>query len=588
MTCPAHSLLLSAASGIFISCATASAPAPAQSTPPEPPFRALSARFISEYLRLNPAEATTIGDHSHDGEWPDLSVAGDATARALIDRFRTELKTIPASSLDAQDAIDAQILEHELAAWLFSLDELKRADNNPMLYTTTLSDGLDPLLTRTFAPHEDRMRSLLARLRGLPRVVEVAEKRLGHPPRVHTETAIEQTKGLIHLCDKGLAEDIAKEPALQGDLQVAAQQATAALTAFQAFLQNDLLPRSTGDFRLGRPLFERKLRFALDDDVDIDAIAHDARELLTQTKAEMFETALELWPRIFPKEKPPAANTADEKSAVIKRVLAALGEDRPDNATIVNEASQLLQTATAFVREHDLVRVPDEPCKAIEMPEYKRGFAVAYCESSGPLEKKQETVFAISPTPADWTPERARSFYKEYNRSMLADLTVHEAMPGHFLQAMHANRFKSDVRAVFSSGAFVEGWAVYGEWLMASTGFGGPKVRMQRQKMILRVCANAILDHDIHAGAMDEKGALALMMNEGFQEEGEAAGKWRRARLSSAQLTTYYYGFSQLLRLRQQLQSAPGFTERAYHDKLLSFGAPAIRHIRTLMLAPAP
>jgi uncharacterized protein (DUF885 family) len=167
---------------------------------------------------------------------------------------------------------------------------------------------------------------------------------------------------------------------------------------------------------------------------------------------------------------------------------------------------------------------------------------------------------------------------------MLTDVTVHEAMPGHFLQAMHANKFKSDVRAIFSSGPFVEGWAVYGEWLMAKYGFGGAKVRLERQKMILRVCANAILDHGMHAGTMTEKEALALMMNDAFQEEGEAVGKWRRARLSSAQLTTYYYGFSEMMKLREEAEKAPGFSERAYHDKLLGYGSPAVRHVRGLVL----
>ncbi len=153
----------------------------------------------------------------------------------------------------------------------------------------------------------------------------------------------------------------------------------------------------------------------------------------------------------------PPDGTPEQKKALIRKVLDALAEERSTNATIVGDAKQLLTEATAFVKQHDLVRVPDEPCGVIEMPEYRRGVAVAYCDASGPLEQKQETFFAISPTPADWTKKRADSFYREYNKSMLADLTVHEAMPGHFLQLMHNNRFPSQLRAVLSSGPFVEG-----------------------------------------------------------------------------------------------------------------------------------
>ena len=165
---------------------------------------------------------------------------------------------------------------------------------------------------------------------------------------------------------------------------------------------------------------------------------------------------------------------------------------------------------------------------------------------------------------------------------MLADLVVHEAMPGHYLQLMHNNKFSSKLRAVFSSGPFVEGWAVYSEWLMAEKGFGGPRVKLERQKRALRLAANAILDHDIHAGQMDEKAALALMEGDAFQEEGEAVGKWTRARLTSAQLTTYFYGFTELMKLRKSAEVKPGFSERAYHDRLLSWGSPAMRFVREL------
>ena len=163
---------------------------------------------------------------------------------------------------------------------------------------------------------------------------------------------------------------------------------------------------------------------------------------------------------------------------------------------------------------------------------------------------------------------------------MLADLLVHEAMPGHYLQGMHSNRLRASLRAVFENGAFVEGWAVYGEWLMAKYGFGGPRVRMERLKMILRAATNAVLDHEIHAGSMEEKEALELMEGEAFQEEGEAVGKWRRARLSRGQLSTYFYGFRELMKLREKAEREPGFTERGYNDRLLAFGSPPLRVVR--------
>ena len=545
-------------------------------------FAALAARFLEGYLALSPVRATEAGDHRHDAEWPDVSEAGDAAFRRFVMAMRDDLAAIPRDRLDPQNRIDASILETRLASWLFELDELKEADKNPLYYTGLVGDGIDPLVTREFAPLELRMKSLGGRLDGVPAIVAVAKKRLQGPAKVATETAIQQNKGLVELCKTGLSADFAKVPAQKAALEASAKKAAAALEDLQRFLEKDLLARSTGDFRIGRARFEKKLRFALEDDVDPDALVKGARELLARTQDDMARAALELWPTLM-KGGPPAHATADEKKALVRAVLAKLGDDRPTNKTILGEGKRLLDDATKFVRDKDLVRLPDEPCDVIEMPEYRRGVAIAYCDASGPLEQKQQTFFAISPTPKDWPAKRAESFYREYNRGMLADLTVHEAMPGHFLQLMHANRFKSDVRAVFSSGPFVEGWAVYAEWLMARHGFGGPKVALMRQKMVLRLCANAVLDHSIHAGTMDEKGALALMMGEAFQEEGEAVAKWRRARLTSAQLTTYYYGFTEMLKLREAAERQPGFSERAYHDKLLGSGSPAMRYARELI-----
>jgi uncharacterized protein (DUF885 family) len=261
-------------------------------------------------------------------------------------------------------------------------------------------------------------------------------------------------------------------------------------------------------------------------------------------------------------------------------VLDKLADDHLDDETIVPEAKRLLADATEFVRAHDLVGLPPEPCAVIVMPEYKRGFSTAYCEASGPLEPKPLTFVAISPPPASWPPAPRTPQYPAYNRSMLADLLVHEGMPGHYLQGMHSNRLRGSVRAIFENGAFVEGWAVYGEWLMAKYGFGGPKVHMEQLKMLLRAATNAVLDHEIHAGSMDEKEALALMEGEAFQEEGEAVGKWRRARLSKGQLSTYFYGFRELMKLREKAEHEPGFSERGYNDHLLSFGSPPLRVVR--------
>lgn len=552
-------------------------------------FAAFADTFLSEYLALEPTRSTELGDHRHDGRWPALGAEAEVKQRQWVAASLAALEALPDGELSVDNRIDKQIARTQLLAWRFWLDELQVGRRDPLYYTGLIGDGLDPLVTRSFAPPAEQLASLQQRLEGVPAIVAAARRDLDNPPELHTRTAIEQNRGLVELCEGRLQDETVPKPAA---FRRAAVQAAAALREFQVFLEKDLLPRSRGELRLGRARFEKKLRFTLDEDVDIDALARDARALLERTQGEMVDTVKELAPQLWPGRPWKEPADAAARKAIVREALTRVAEERPDNRTIVADAQRWLDEATATVKKHDLVRVPDEPCRVIEMPEYRRGVAVAYCDSSGPLEAKQETFYAIAPTPKDWDARRSESFYREYNRAMLADLTVHEAMPGHYLQLMHANRSTTKLRAIFPSGSFIEGWAVYSEWLMARAGFGGARVKLQRQKMVLRLSVNALLDHGVHAGTLSEDEAMRLMRDEAFQEEGEAVGKWRRARLTSAQLSTYFHGFRAMMTLREQSASAPGFTERGYHDRLLAHGSPPPRHVPALLGAasgrPAP
>jgi len=535
--------------------------------------------FLDRYFQLEPVAATIAGEHRYDRTWPDLSATGDKTKLAFLDDVAKMVASFKGQGLSEQHQVDLATLDDVVQYARFQITELKALDSNPAAYTGVMGEGLDPLVNRTFQTPELRIGSLRGRLDGIPAIVEAAKARLQHPAKIYTQQAIQQNAGLIALVEVDL-------PKQHQELATAAKRAAAALHDFQTFLEKDLLARSDGDFRLGKDKFARKLAFELQDNLDADALAQRAREAIAQTQEEMVDTGKQIWSD-DKMGRLPKLDTPAQKKAFVKQVLDHVAKDRPTNKTILADAKTWLDKATAFVKEKDLVRVPDEPVLVVEMPEYRRGFSVAYCDSSGPLEAKPETFYAISPTPKDWPRARVESFYREYNQAMLAELSIHEAMPGHYLQGMHNNQFPSKLRGVFNSGPFVEGWAVYGEWLMAEKGFGGSRVKLEREKMLLRAALNAVLDHDIHTGNLDEKAAIAMMKSEAFQEDGEAVGKWKRAQLSSAQLSTYFYGFSELLALRKSLEGQPGFSERAYHDKLLSFGSPGIKYIRQLM-APKP
>ena len=551
-------------------------------------FQKTAHDYIEQYLRANPEDATELGDHRFDGQLTDYSPAARAKELATQKFFRDELNAMETEGfhLTGANTIDFRILKENIDYKIFQAEELKEPEWNPLVYMQSLANSVYLLVARDFAPPEKRISNLRQRMDEIPRVIAQAKANLQHPPRVHTETAIEQTQGAISLVREGLAPLLDQSPRMKKDLTPLQEKTAAALEDYKKWLQNDLLPRSDGDFRLGAEKYRKKLRFALASDLSMEEIMKRATADLQQTQTAIYETALPLYKKYFPSADPAAAGLAD-KHEVTAAVVDKLAEQHPDDATVVDYAKKIVTEATDFAKQHDLVTVPDVPLDVIAMPEFKRGIAIAYCDAPGPLDKTGKTFFAVAPTPKDWSKERRESFFREYNNYMIRDLTVHEAMPGHFLQLARANEFRAPtlVRAIFQSGALVEGWAVYCEQVMAEQGYGGPEVKMQQLKMRLRAICNAVLDQSIHAGNMNEKEAMDLMMKEGYQQEGEAVAKWKRARLTSAQLSTYFVGATEHLDLRaaEQRKLGKDFNLKKYNDQVVSYGSPPVKYVRELM-----
>src|SRR6266496_495845 len=573
-------IIIAAASVLSLSLINASA------TPQDDAFQKIAHEYIEQYLRTNPEHATELGDHRFDGQLTDYSSEAQAKELATQKEFRDKLSALDGSQLTGANNIDFRILKENIDYQIFRAEELKEPDWNPLVYMQSLANSLYLLVARDFASPGQRIPNLRQRLEGVPQVIAQAKANLQHPPRVHTETAIEQAQGAISLVREGLAPLLDQSPRMKKDLTPLQEKTAAALEDNKKWLQNDLLPRSDGDFRLGAEKYRKKLRFALASDLSMEEIMKRATADLQQTQTAIYETALPLYRKYFPSADPAAAGLAD-KHKVTAAVLDKLAEQHPDDATVVDYAKKIVTEATDFVKQHDLVTVPNVPLDVIAMPEFKRGVAIAYCDAPGPLDKTGKTFFAVAPTPKDWSKERRESFFREYNNYMIRDLTVHEAMPGHFLQLARANEFRAPtlVRAIFQSGAFVEGWAVYCEQVMAEQGYGGPEVKMQQLKMRLRAICNAVLDQSIHAGNMSEQEAMNLMTKEAFQQEGEAVAKWKRARLTSTQLSTYFVGVSEYLDLRDSAKKKAGplFDQKKYNDQVISYGSPPVKYVRELM-----
>jgi uncharacterized protein (DUF885 family) len=572
-------IIIAAVSALSLSMLNASA------TPQDDTFQKIAQDYVEQYLRTNPEQATELGDHRFDGQLTDYSPEARAKDLAMQKEFREKLSAIDGAQLTAANNIDFRILKENIDYQIFQAEELKEPEWNPLVYMQSLANSLYLLVARDFAPAEKRIPNLRHRMEKIPGAITQAQANLQHPPRVHTETAIEQTQGAINLVRAELAPLLDQAPQMKNELAALQAKTAAALEDYKKWLQNDLLPRSDGNFRLGAEKYRKKLRFALTSDLPMEEIMKRAKADLDQTQTAIYETALPLYKKYFPNADD---KTVADKHKVTAAVLDKLAERHPNDATVVDLAKKITAEATDFVKQHDLVTVPNVPLDVIAMPEFKRGVAIAYCDSPGPLEKIGKTFYAVAPTPKDWSKERRESFFREYNTYMIRDLTVHEAMPGHYLQIAHANKFRAPtlVRAVFQSGTFIEGWAVYSEQMMAEQGYGGPEVKMQQLKMRLRAICNAILDQSIHAASMSEKEAMDLMMKQGYQQEGEAVAKWKRARLTSAQLSTYFVGATEHLDLRAAEQKKLGndFNLKKYNDQVISYGSPPVKYVRELML----
>jgi uncharacterized protein (DUF885 family) len=546
-------------------------------------FGRLAGEYLDDRAERHPEMATSLGDHRFDDRLADRSAAALADERRALDGWAVRRDALDTGALSAEHRVDAAIMADGVARRVFELDELAEHTWNPLLANP--GRAVYQLLARDFAPLPDRLASVAGRLAQVPAALVEARRQLGAMPRVHLETAIGQFDGTIALVGKEIDAALSAAPSSAARLAEVRPAALEALAEHRAWLSARLsssAPGPDGDRnpRIGPELFARKLSLTLNAAADADAILARAQADLDRVSEQIASLAASM------------AGSAAPGPEVVQQVLDQLAQDVPDDATILGFCRDALTEQIAFVTNRRLVTVYDDPIEVIPMPEIDRGVAVAYCDSPGPLEPAPlPTFIAVSPTPADWTPQRVASFYREYNRHMVHNLMVHEAMPGHYLQQEHSRRFtgsRTAIRAALRSGSFVEGWAVYAERVMAEQGYpgdGDPRaVHMQQLKMQLRMIINAILDARVHGHGMTEAEAMALMTERGHQEEGEAAGKWRRALLTSAQLSTYYVGYTEVSDLAGDLRAAdPGLTDQEVHDRILAHGSPPARLLRTLL-----
>ncbi len=574
----------------------------------DPKFAKLAEQYMYESLAISPVSASYAGYHKHkdpktgkivelDAMFDDVSPKGYDDQIAFYTnwqkRFRTEVN---AKSLNLQDQADWRLIDDNIALSLLQLQKIQPQRYNPTTQVEMIGNGLFLPLSQNYAPQDVRVGHVLSRVEAIPQFLAATKQTLAEADPVFLSTAKMENDGNIDLIETTLKEKIPAGSDLMKRYDAAAAKAVAALKEFNIWLDNDLAKRpTTRTWRLGPELYPVKFRLVMQTPVTPDKLLAEAEGELKSTRAEMLEIALPMHKQMYPDHTEHSDLAPhDRENKIISEVLQKVSDEHAQRDQLMATVKSDLEVIKQFIVEKKIVSLSDrDNLKVIPTPEYMRGiYSVAGFAPAPPLEPNAEAQYWVTPIDPKATEAQAESKLREYNKYALYWLSIHEALPGHYVQAEHANNVQPEsrrlVRNLFGNGAYVEGWAEYIAQVMMDEGFlnNDPKFHLVMRKLRLRLLANTILDVRMQTMNMTDQQAMDLMVNECFQTQAEADGKLRRAKLSSTQLPTYYVGKKDWLQLRKDYQAAmgPKFNLAEFHNKVLDQGPLPIMYLRQIVM----
>jgi len=550
----------------------------------------LTEEFVYTNLRFSPVTATQVGYHQHHGLildelLDDFSAGSLDEQRKFYAGFRKRLEAIAPERLSEEDRADYDILLNQTSLALLELDTIQSYHHNPTLYVELIGNAVFSPWSRNYPPTAQRYGHIIARLGRVGAFLESAKLNLTDAPEIWLRVALEENQGNIALIDKTLREQAPAE--LREEYGRAAQRALEALRGFNAWLKNDLAKRNS-DWRLGPEKYAAKFRYALGTGQPPAILLAQAEDDIKRVRKQMWDLALPLHKKMYPRHRDPV-----DLNLIVGEVLSKIADRHSTPATYFADARRDLEETRRYVKEKNLLPLPPhDNLQVIETPEFMRGiYAVGGFNPAPALEPQLGAYYWLTPIPADWPKERIQSKLREYNYYSLKLLTIHEAMPGHYVQFEYANQVEPQarrvLRAIYGNGPYIEGWAVYATEMMLDEGYldGSPELRLTFLKQVLRLLANAVLDIRLHSAGMSDEQAMELMVQRCFQETEEAAAKLQRAMLCSCQLPTYYAGWQGWQQLRRDYQAKLGgdFKLAEFHRQALKPGAVPIQTLRRLL-----
>ncbi|HET9341393.1 MAG TPA: DUF885 domain-containing protein [Candidatus Eremiobacteraceae bacterium] len=549
--------------------------------------------YLSEYEARDPLFADSIGIHTHDDALPDYSAAGIAASSKWSAAWRDRFAAYDPSALGPDDAADRRTLLDGIDAQNFEEGTLHPEQTDPTLYVGAIGDAAYQLTSREYAPLDARMKHVAARMRLIPALVKAAEANLERPPLVFTQLAIDQNAGNIDFYQNDVAHMSASaSPATRAAVLAAMPSTIASLKDLQAFLSGPLLKRSDGNPRVGAAVFDRDLKLVDGTDTPRAVLVARAKAAFAHTRAQMFALAQPLDAQLFPGRVHAEKGNA-LIDAVVGEVLDKLADNHPTRDQIFSTAKVDVAKLMDFLRNDPVVVLPSpDTLQVVPTPPFKAGFAGAGLDPTGPFTPLATSFYYVDRIPASLTQDQVTSYLRDHNDYEMQILSLHEAVPGHYVQFRYNSQVPSLVRRVFANGSFVEGWAVYTEGMMMDAGYGGhdPRLKLFQLKWRLREYSNAIIDAEYHTGDLTQAQCVDFLEREAFQNSSQASTKWHRLELSHDQLSSYFVGLDAITQEKNAEMRSFGdrFSVAGFNARLLSMGSVEPRAIATLMQEHRP
>lgn len=552
-----------------------SAVAAADTPAAEAAYRKVAAEILDHLYERNPSYATALGLHRYDGRLEDYSRGAIERETRAVDRFKARLEAIDPESLSTDSRLDRELLLHDLDARRIRNEEIRGWARNPDNYSSGITSAAFVIISRDYAPAEQRLRSLIQREKAMPAALMEARRNLDNPPRIYTEIAIDQLDGNRSFFQTTVVEAFAgvKDKALLAEFSRTNDAVIAALGEYKEWLQKDLLPRSNGSYAWGPDVYRRMLSASEMIDTPLDVLLQKAEANLRENQALFAETAKQIDPSKTPLE-----------------VLEALQKDHPKPENLLAETQAELDALGRFMTERHIVTIPpgSPPAQVKETPPFMRATTSASMDTPGPFEKAKLRGFynMTLPDPA-WTAEQKEEFMRQWFYPLITNVSVHEVWPGHYLQFLYAGRFPTDVRKVLGASSNSEGWAHYCEQMVIDEGFhaGKPQYRLAQLQDALLRNARFIVGIRMHTQGMTYDQAVEFFQKEGYQPRPVAVSEAKRG-TSDALYGYYTMGKLAILKLRDDYRKkmGPAFRLQDFHDRFIALGPLPLPLVREAML----